>query len=175
MPDSARKLAQNIKLLVLDVDGVLTDGGLYYDAHGMAMKRFNVQDGFGIKLAQSVGLEIGIISGLDQAPVAKRISELGIRHYYPGKHRKVPLFEEMCAKVGVDASEAAFMGDDWIDLAVMARAGMALCVPNAMPEVIEAADWVAPRHGGHGAVRDAIGFILEARGLLDKAMEQWAG
>ncbi|WP_419787977.1 KdsC family phosphatase [Pseudodesulfovibrio sp.] len=175
MNEKALKLAKNIKLLVLDVDGVLTDGGLYYDANGMAMKRFDVQDGFGIKLAQSAGLEIGVITGLDQAPVANRIHELGVRHYYPGKHKKIPLFEEICQKVGVDVSEAAFMGDDWIDLGVMKRAGMALCVPNAMPEVIEAADWVSPRSGGHGAVRDAVCFILEARGLLETAMQPWAG
>jgi len=175
MSDRARRLAQNIKLLVLDVDGVLTDGGLYYDGDGVIMKRFDVQDGFGIKLAQSVGLEIGVITGLDQSPVTRRVTELGIRHYYPGKHKKVPLFEEICEKVGVDVAEAAFMGDDWIDLGVMKRAGLAMCVPNAMPEVIAAADWVAPRPGGRGAVRDAIGFILEARGLLDAAMQQWAG
>lgn len=175
MADRARELAKNIKLLVLDVDGVLTDGGLYYDADGMAMKRFNVQDGFGIKLAQSAGLEIGVISGLDQNPVANRVAELGIKHYYPGKHKKIPLFEEICDKVGIDVSEAAFMGDDWIDLGVMQRAGLALSVPNGMPEVRELADWVAPRAGGHGAVRDAIGFILEAKGLLDDAMKQWAG
>lgn len=175
MNERAFELAKNIKLLVLDVDGVLTDGGLYYGDDGIAMKRFNVQDGFGIKLAQSVNLEIGVISGLDQKPVAKRVSELGITHYYPGKHKKVPLFEAICEKVGVDPSEAAFMGDDWIDLGAMRRAGLALAVPNGMPEVIEAADWVATRSGGHGAVREAIGFILEARGLLDDAMKEWAG
>lgn len=175
MADRAHELAKNIKLLVLDVDGVLTDGGLYYGEDGMAMKRFNVQDGFGIKLAQSVGLEIGVITGLNQRPVEKRIVELGIKHYYPGKHQKVPLFEEMCEIVGVLPSEAAFMGDDWIDLGVMQCAGLALSVPNAMPEVIAAADWVSARHGGHGAVREAIGFILKAKGLTDEAMQQWAG
>jgi len=174
MSDSARESAKKIKLLVLDVDGVLTDGGLYYGDDGMAMKRFNVQDGFGIKLAQSVGLEIGVITGLDQKPVATRVKELGIKHYYPGKHRKVPLFEEICLKVGVDPSEAAFMGDDWIDVGVMRIAGLALSVPNAMPEVIAEADWVAQNSGGHGAVREAINFILDAKGLKEKAWKEWA-
>ncbi|MGL1862282.1 MAG: HAD-IIIA family hydrolase [Pseudodesulfovibrio sp.] len=173
MADRARELAKNIKLLVLDVDGVLTDGGLYYGDEGIAMKRFNVQDGFGIKIAQAVGLEIGVITGLDQKPVTKRVTELGIKHYYPGKHQKVPLFEEMCEKAGVDASEAAFMGDDWIDLGVMKRAGLAMSVPNGMPEVIAAADWVSTKSGGQGAVREAIGFILEAKGQMDEAMKQW--
>ncbi len=175
MADRARELAKNIKLLVLDVDGVLTDGGLYYGDNGLVMKRFNVQDGFGIKLAQSVNLEIGVISGLDQKPVANRVAELGVKHYYPGKHQKIPLLETICEKIGIDVSEAAFMGDDWIDLGAMRRAGLAMSVPNAMPEVVKAADWVAPRSGGHGAVRDAISFILEAQGLLDKAIEEWAG
>jgi len=175
MPNSALMLAKSIKLLVLDVDGVLTDGGLYYGDDGIAMKRFNVQDGFGIKLAQSVGLEIGVITGLNQKPVETRVKELGIKHYYPGKHQKVPLFEEMCEKVGVDPSEAAFIGDDWIDVGVMRRAGLAMSVPNAMPEVIKEADWVSTQKGGHGAVREAISFILEARGLKDEAWKQWAG
>jgi 3-deoxy-D-manno-octulosonate 8-phosphate phosphatase (KDO 8-P phosphatase) len=169
----ASLLAKNIKLLVLDVDGVLTDGGLYYGDDGIAMKRFSVQDGLGIKMAQAVGLEIGVITGLDQKPVEARVRELGIRHYHSGKHKKVPLFEDICAKVGVDPSEAAYMGDDWIDLGPMARAGLALCVPNAVPEVIEAADWVSTRKGGNGAVREAIMFILEARGLKEQALQRW--
>lgn len=175
MADRAAELAKNIKLLVLDVDGVLTDGGLYYDADGIAMKRFNVQDGFGIKLAQSAGLEIGVITGLNQKPVEKRVTELGIKHYYPGHHKKGPHFLDVCQKVGVDPSEAAFMGDDWIDLGAMSLAGMAMSVPNGLPEVIEAADWVSTRRGGDGAVREAIGFILEARGLLEEAMKDRKG
>lgn len=175
MSDRAVELAKNIKLLVLDVDGVLTDGGLYYDDNGIAMKRFNVQDGFGIKLAQSVGLEIGVITGLNQKPVEKRVTELGITHYYPGHHKKTPHFEEMCEKAGVKCAEAAFMGDDWIDLGAMNRAGLAMSVPNGMPEVQASADWVSSKPGGQGAVREAIGFILKAKGLLDEAMKQWAG
>lgn len=175
MADRAVELAKNIKLLVLDVDGVLTDGGLYYDDNGIAMKRFNVQDGFGIKLAQTVGLEIGVITGLNQKPVEKRVTELGIAHYYPGQHKKGPHFLDVCEKVGVKPTEAAFIGDDWIDLGAMSLAGLAMSVPNAMPEVIDAADWVSSRHGGHGAVREAIGFILGAQGLLDSAMQEWKG
>lgn len=169
----ATALARKIKLLVLDVDGVLTDGGLYYGDEGILMKRFSVQDGLGIKLAQAVGLEIGVITGLDQKPVEKRISELGIKHYYAGHHRKLPLFEKMCEEVGVAPEEAAYMGDDWIDLAVMGQAGLALCVPNAVPEVIEAADWMSTRKGGQGAVREAISFILDARGLKEQALQRW--
>lgn len=175
MANHASKLAKNIKLLVLDVDGVLTDGGLYYGDEGIVMKRFNVQDGFGIKLAQAAGVEIGVITGLNQKPVEARISELGVKHYMPGKHDKAPLFKDMCAKVGVELSEAAFMGDDWIDVGAMKLAGLAMSVPNALPEVLDAADWISTRNGGHGAVREAIDFILEARGLKEEAWKQWAG
>ncbi|WP_319543908.1 HAD hydrolase family protein [uncultured Pseudodesulfovibrio sp.] len=174
MTANPTKLAQNIKLLVLDVDGVLTDGGLYYGDDGIVMKRFHVQDGLGIKLAQAVGLEIGVITGLNQKPVEMRVRELGITHYYAGKHDKAPLFKEICEKVGVSPSEAAFMGDDWIDLGVMRVAGFAMSVPNAVPEAIDAADWVSTRKGGEGAVREAIAFILDARGLKDEALKQWA-
>lgn len=174
MLDHASMLAKKIKLLVLDVDGVLTDGGLYFDDNGMALKRFNVQDGFGIKLAQSVGIEIAVITGLNQRPVESRIRELGITHYYAGKHDKAPLFKEICQNVGVLCKEAAFMGDDWIDISTMQTAGFALSVPNGVPETVEAADWVSTRRGGDGAVREAIMFILEARGLKDEALKQWA-
>lgn len=173
MADRARELAKNIKLLVLDVDGVLTDGGLYFGDDGILMKRFHVHDGFGIKLAQSVGIEIGVITGLNQKPVERRVRELGVEHYYPGHHHKVAPFRDMCANVGIDPSQAAFMGDDWIDLGVMKKAGLALSVPNGLPDVIESADWVSSRTGGSGAVREAISFILEAQGLLEEARQKW--
>jgi 3-deoxy-D-manno-octulosonate 8-phosphate phosphatase (KDO 8-P phosphatase) len=173
MPDRVMDLARKIRLLVLDVDGVLTDGGLYYDANGLAMKRFHVHDGFGIKLAQSVGIEVGVITGLDQPPVAARVRELGITHYSPGNHDKLPHFLDMCQKAGVQPSEAAFMGDDWIDLTVMRAAGLAMAVPDAMPEVLAAAHWVSTCKGGHGAVREAVSFIMRARGLEDDALKQW--
>lgn len=173
MMRSAEERARDIKLLILDVDGVLTDGGLYYGEDGLAFKRFNVQDGLGIKMAQSAGLELAVITGLDQKPVAKRISELGIKYYYPGKHEKVPLFEDVCAKVGVEHHEAAFMGDDWIDAGVMQRVGLAMSVPNAQPEIIDLAHWVSGRAGGNGAVREAITFILRQRGQIDDMWKEW--
>lgn len=173
--DNVALIAKNIKLLILDVDGVLTDGGLYYDATGCAMKRFNVQDGFGIKMAQAAGLEIGVISGLDHKPVEKRVRELGITHYYAGKHKKVPLVEDICQKIGIDPSEAAFLGDDWIDVSAMRRVGLGMAVSNALPEVLDEAAWVATRAGGHGAVREAIAFLLDARGQLDEFWKEWAG
>lgn len=171
---SAEDRARNIKLLVLDVDGVLTDGGLYYSDEGLSFKRFHVQDGLGIKLAQAAGLELAVITGLNQKPVEKRITELGIQHYYPGNHDKVPLFEDVCQKVGVSEDEAAFMGDDWIDAGVMRRAGLAMSVPNAQPEILEMAHWISRTPGGHGAVREAIAFLLKEQGRLDAIWKEWA-
>ncbi|WP_147821371.1 KdsC family phosphatase [Salidesulfovibrio onnuriiensis] len=171
---SAEDRAKNIKLLVLDVDGVLTDGGLYYGDEGLAFKRFNVQDGLGIKMAQAAGLELAVITGLNQKPVERRITELGIRHYYPGNHDKVPLFEEVCKKAGVSEEQAAFMGDDWIDAGVMRRAGLAMSVPNAQPEIIEMAHWISRKPGGHGAVREAIAFLLKKQGRFEAIWKEWA-
>ncbi len=169
----AELLAKNIRLIVLDVDGVLTDGGLYYGDDGLAMKRFHVLDGLGIKLAQAAGLEVGIITGLNQKPVEKRIRELGIRHYEAGKRAKTPLFLDMCSQVGVEPFQAAFMGDDWIDFGPMNEAGLALSVPNAMPEILKVAHWVSNRAGGQGAVREAVEFILHAQGLKEQVWKQW--
>lgn len=171
----AQELAAKTELLVLDCDGVLTDGGLYYDESGMRMKRFNVQDGLGIKIAQAAGLEVAVITGLNQPPVERRIKELGIRHYYPGNHHKVPLFEEICENVGVSTQNAAFMGDDWVDAGVMGVAGFALAVPNAQPEILSMADWISTKRGGDGAVREAITFILKHRGLLEEQWNKWVG
>lgn len=168
-------LAAKTKLLVLDCDGVLTDGGLYYDDSGLSMKRFNVQDGLGIKIAQAAGLEVAVITGLDQPPVARRVKELGIRHYYPGNHEKVPLLHEICQNVGVTPEETAFMGDDWVDAGVMQIVGFAMAVPNAVPEILSMADWISSRQGGDGAVREGIMFILKHRGLLDEQWKRWAG
>lgn len=173
MSERILELAKGIKLLLLDVDGVLTDGGLYYDDNGLVMKRFNVQDGLGIKLAQSAGLEIGVITGLNQKPVETRIRELGIKHYHAGYHRKAPIVESICDELGISPSEVAFMGDDWIDLGAMSLAGLAMSVPNAQPEVRSIADWISSRKGGDGAVREAISFLLEAQGLLEEAKKQW--
>lgn len=170
---SLEERAKAIKLLILDVDGVLTDGGLYYGPSGLEYKRFNVQDGLGIKMAQAAGLEIAVITGLDQKPVEARVRELGIKHYFAGSHNKVPLFEELCATLGVQEHEVAFIGDDWIDAGVLRRVGLPMSVPNAQPEVLELADWVAARSGGDGAVREAIAFLLRQRGQLDDLWQEW--
>jgi len=171
---NARERAARVKLLVLDVDGVLTDGGLYYGPDGAAMKRFDVQDGLGIKLAQSAGIVVAVISGLDSPAVAARVKDLGIADYHAGHHAKISLVQGICDKYGLGLDEAAFLGDDWVDAGPLGVVGLPMAVANAQPEVLQRAAWVSTRSGGHGAVREAIRFILEARGLLDGLWAEWS-
>ena len=166
--------ASKIKMLVLDVDGVLTDGGLYYDAEGRITKRFNVQDGLGIKVAQHAGIQIAVISGLDSPAVATRVRELGIEYYYPGHHHKIPLLREISEKSGIDFSEMAYMGDDWVDVGPMEVVGLPMAVANAQPEILDLALWVSNARGGEGAVREAVRFLLVSQDKLEKLWRTWA-
>jgi 3-deoxy-D-manno-octulosonate 8-phosphate phosphatase (KDO 8-P phosphatase) len=165
--------ARRVRLLVLDVDGVMTDGGLYYDARGEIIKRFNVQDGLGIKTAQAAGIEIAVITGLSSEAVHARVRELGIREYHDGYKEKVPVIERMARENGLEMSELAYMGDDWVDVGPMSRVGLAMAVADAQPEVLALAHWVSSRPGGHGAVREAITFLLAAQDKLEPAFRKW--
>jgi 3-deoxy-D-manno-octulosonate 8-phosphate phosphatase (KDO 8-P phosphatase) len=169
----AEALAREVKLLVLDVDGVLTDGGLYYDMHGQVMKRFNVQDGLGIKLAQAAGLEIAVISGLDSPIVEHRVKELGILDYYPGFQDKLPKLEELKLKKGIEYSQMAFLGDDWVDARPMQMVGLPMAVDNARPEIKALAKWISSATGGNGAVREAIDFLLTCQGKKEDLWKNW--
>ena len=168
-------LGQGVKLLILDVDGVLTDGGLYYDHQGNVAKRFHVQDGLGIKIAQSLGLGIAVITGLNHGAVEKRVRELGITEYHAGHVDKVPLMEGICSRTGCDRSQVAYLGDDWVDAGVMRAVGLPMAVANAQPEIVRLARWVTRLPGGQGAVREAIMFLLGCRGQYDAAWEKWSG
>ena len=169
----AEDAAKSVRLVVLDVDGVLTDGGLYYDASGCALKRFDVQDGLGIKLAAGLGLEFAVITGLESPSVRRRVTELGIQHYYPGHTRKVPLLADIAAKTGIPFAHMAYVGDDWVDAAPMSKVGLPIAVANARPEILKLATWVTIARGGRGAVREAIDFILRAQGKLDSLWHEW--
>ncbi len=171
----AMKLASKIKLLVLDVDGVLTDGGLYYDQDGRVEKRFDVQDGLGIKIAQQAGLEIAVITGLKQPVVEKRVRELGIEEYHPGHLDKAPVLKEICKRMHIGLDQVAYLGDDWVDVTVMQIVGFPMTVPNARPEMFELAKWTTQNPGGRGAVRDAIDYLLRATGCYDEAWSRWSG
>ena len=160
------ELAKPVKMLVLDVDGVLTDGGLYYSDEGLALKRFDVQDGLGIKLAQRAGIEVVIISGMESPALMARAKDLGIAECHAGVFRKLPKLEGIMAARGVSWHEVAYVGDDVIDLPILRRAGLALAVKNAQPEIRAAVHYVAPCGGGAGGARWLIRHILLAQGRL---------
>jgi 3-deoxy-D-manno-octulosonate 8-phosphate phosphatase (KDO 8-P phosphatase) len=151
-------------LLVLDVDGVLTDGGVLYTPSGEETKRFFVRDGLAVGAAQQAGLAIAVISGRASAAVTRRLAELGIAEVRQGVSDKAAALAELTERLGLGSAEVAVMGDDLPDLPLMRRAGLALAPSNAVPEVRQAAHWVSRRRGGEGAVREAVELLLKARG-----------
>ncbi|ABB38564.1 3-deoxy-D-manno-octulosonate 8-phosphate phosphatase, YrbI family [Oleidesulfovibrio alaskensis G20] len=169
-----KELAANIRLLVLDVDGVLTDGGLYYFGDGRVAKRFNVQDGLGIKMAQSAGLVVAVITGLDSEAVAERVRGLGIEDYHAGFTHKLDVMQGLLEKYALKPEQAAFLGDDWVDLAPLNLVGLPMAVANAQPEVKAVAKYVTTATGGHGAVREAVRFILDAQNKLAPMLREWS-
>lgn len=173
MDNKAQTLARNIKLLLLDVDGVLTDGKLYFDSSGGESKAFNTLDGHGIKMLQKSGINVGIITGRTSALVARRAQDLGISPLIQGREDKWQALTEQLDSLNIKPEHIAYMGDDWPDLSVMMRVGLALSVPNGHASVIERAHWVSPRQGGEGAVRDACDFIMQAQGNFIDALNYY--
>jgi len=155
--------ASRIRLLVLDVDGVLTDGVLVYGPAGEEIKRFHVRDGLAMQAARAAGIEVAIMSGRASAAVTRRMSELGIVEVHQGIADKAAELRAMLARLGVRADEAAMMGDDLPDLPVMKSAGLGLAPSDAAPEIKRAAAWVSRARGGHGAVREAVEMLLRSR------------
>ncbi len=166
--------AADIRLLVLDVDGVLTDGGLYYDLQNQVMKRFDVQDGLGIKIAQAAGIAIAVITGLDSPAVACRMRDLGIVDYFAGFHDKRDCLETIRQRHSLDWRQIAYLGDDWVDLSVMDMVGLPLAVSNAQPEVKAVAEYVTTAKGGQGAVREIIRHLLMAQGKYEAVLAAWS-
>jgi len=152
-----------VRLLLLDVDGVLTDGGLWYMADGAPAVRFHVRDGYGLVLARRAGLLVGIVSGRDLPQVRRRAEELGLDEVHLGIREKGPVVEEILARRGLAPEEACFVGDDLLDLPALARVGLPVAVADAAPEVREAAAWVTSLPGGHGAVREVVDRLLASR------------
>lgn len=163
---SVEQKAARIRLLVLDVDGVLTDGSIYYGNDGEELKAFSIRDGLGIKLLQRCQLKVAIITGRDSHIVSRRAKELGISEVVQGREDKREALLELCEKLGIAVENCAYMGDDLPDLGAINMAGLGLTVANAASAVRMAADWSSTLNGGQGAVRDACEFILAARGEL---------
>lgn len=167
-----QKLAE-IRLLVLDVDGVLTDGKLYFGEHGDTLKAFNTLDGHGIKLLQQAGITVGIITGRTHPAVLKRAGDLGIEHILCGREDKHKALQEMWQSMSVTAEQTAMMGDDWPDLLAMQYTGFAATVPNAAEAVLDYADWCSTKQGGTGAVREFAEQILKAQGKYQQALDNY--
>jgi len=162
--------ARRVRLMVFDVDGVLTDGSLHFGADGELIKTFNVLDGHGIKLLQQSGVATAIISARQSALVARRAADLGITHVQQGVHDKLSGYQALLAECGVEAEASGFIGDDVIDLPVLTRVGFAASVPNGHPEVRSRVHYVTTASGGRGAVRELCDFILRAQGNYEAAL-----
>jgi 3-deoxy-D-manno-octulosonate 8-phosphate phosphatase (KDO 8-P phosphatase) len=174
---SAEARARRIKVLIFDVDGVLTDGQIFViptpDGHGIEVKGFTAHDGLGITLARLGGLRVGIITKRVSQTVAMRARDLKLEFVYQGQSHKLNALKEIAEKAGVSLDEVAYVGDDIVDLPVMRASGLAIATANARPQVKQAAHYVTPNRGGEGAGRDAVDFILEAQGSLEKCIEAY--
>ena len=166
--------AKNIQLLLLDVDGVLTDGTLLYSSSGEEYKPFNTQDGFGITLLHRAGLQTGIITARQSEMVKRRGEELKMAYLHQGTRKKIDAFREILKTSGKKPFEVAYMGDDWLDLALLQQVGLAAAPANGDREVREAVHYVTPRPGGHGAVRDLCTLLLTARGEYERLLREYS-
>ncbi len=172
MQDTINK-AKKIKLVIFDVDGVLTDGSLFVTHCGEEIKAFNSRDGHGLKMLQNTGVTVAIITGRTSNIVTHRMNELGIKHVYQGKRNKYPAFIELIEKLGITPEETAYVGDDVVDLPVMTHVGLAIAVQDAHDFVIKHSHWRTPTCGGKGAAREVCEFIMDAQGNLQKELESY--
>lgn len=168
--------ARHIRLLLMDVDGVLTDGRIWLqswpDGTAHEIKGFSAYDGAGLKMARSVGLRTGLITGRDSPATARRAREAEIEFVYQGRAEKIHAYEEILQKTGLRDEEVCFIGDDLPDLPLLSRVGFAVAVANAVPEIKKAAHYVTRAQGGNGAVREVIELILKAQGKWDEAIRK---
>jgi len=154
-----RDRIKKLKLIITDIDGVLTDGSLYYTEKGETIKVFNVLDGLGIKILQGMGLEIGVISGRNSSPLSVRLKELGIEEVFTGRYSKLEIYEEIKRRKKLKDEEICFVGDDIVDLPVMERVGFPVAVRNAVEEVKKVALYITNAEGGRGAIREVAELI----------------
>ena len=166
--DTLRDRAAKIRMLAVDVDGVLTDGRLYFDQHGNELKAFYTRDGLGMKALQRFDIRLAIITGRKSRIVQDRADHLGIEHIYQGRDDKLNALDELVSESGIAEEHICYVGDDWIDLPVLQRVGLSVAPADAAKMVREQVHWVTNSRGGRGAVREVCEFILSARGLDKK-------
>ena len=165
--------AAAVRLIVFDVDGVLTDGSLFIGDDGQEYKAFNSKDGHGMVMLQQSGVEIAIVTGRTSEVVRIRMASLGIERVYQGKREKLPAYEEIKQITGFDDEQIAYVGDDVVDLPVMTRVGFAVTVQDAHPLAKQHAHWVTPSGGGRGAAREVCELIMDAQGTLQSALRPY--
>jgi 3-deoxy-D-manno-octulosonate 8-phosphate phosphatase (KDO 8-P phosphatase) len=168
---AAMAKAAPIRLLLLDVDGVLTDGSILYSHDGTESKSFNTQDGFGLRLLLEAGIETGVITARTSEAVTRRAQDLKMRYVFQGASNKLTVYREIIHQSGLKPFEIAYMGDDWLDLALLVRVGFAAVPANGVMEVQQAAHYISGKAGGHGAVREVCDFLLEAKGLTQQLLQ----
>lgn len=173
VPEDILERAKKVKLLILDVDGVLTDGRITYASDGTEAKSFNVKDGHGIKLAQRAGIQIALLSGRASEAVTRRARELEIEMVYQRALKKGEAYKQILAQAALRDADVAYVGDDVVDIPVLQRVGFPVAVANAADEVRHEAVWVTKTPGGHGAVRETIELILQAQGRWDRVLARY--
>ncbi len=165
--------AREVKLLLLDVDGVLTDGSISYNDQGVEIKTFHVRDGFGMNLLRKTGVEIGLITARSSEALTRRVKDLNLTHVFQGKRKKVEVYEYLLEHLQLAPREVAYMGDDWLDLALLSRVGFSATVADGASEVKEVVDYVTRRPGGKGAVREVCDLIIDAKGLHEELLDEY--
>lgn len=165
--------AKAIRLVIFDVDGIMTNGGLGLGDDGLEYKTFNSHDGLGLKLLRATGVQMAIITGRKSVLVSKRAENTGVAHLFQGVEDKLEAFYELLEKTQLAAEQCAFMGDDVVDLPPMRRCGLAVTVPAGVPLVKEYAHYITSREAGHGAVRELCELIMKAQGTFDSQMAQY--
>ena len=176
MPRSAasvRRRARKIRLLLLDLDGVLTDGGIFIDGRGDEVKRFDVRDGHGLRLLQRGGIRVGIISGRSARSARRRARELGIDLFFQGVTDKLAVYEKIKRAARLADDEIAYMGDDMVDLPLLRRVGFAVGVADGWPPLTAYTDYIARAGGGRGAVREVVELLLKSQGKWKKVVEKY--
>jgi len=162
-----------IKLFLSDIDGVLTDGKLYYTKNGEEIKAFNVMDGLGIKLLQSVGVKFGVISGRHSEALINRLKELSINIIYTGNHKKLEIYNKIKKDFDLEDHEICYMGDDVVDIPLLKRVGISFAPSNAHEFVKGFCTYITKKQGGYGALREAIEYLLQKEGILEKVLKDF--